>query len=96
MACGWWSEMEHNTYKDEAAVKADQRSIDFLREAGVDWVSDSHPWGGETARMNSLRETDGYRPGPLSQLETWMLEFHDLLRARIPEVNLAAAPARFA
>jgi phenylpropionate dioxygenase-like ring-hydroxylating dioxygenase large terminal subunit len=37
-----------------------------------------------------------YRPGPLSQLETWMLEFHDLLRARIPEVNLPAAPARFA
>jgi phenylpropionate dioxygenase-like ring-hydroxylating dioxygenase large terminal subunit len=37
-----------------------------------------------------------YRPGPLSQLETWMIEFHDLLRARIPEVNLPAAPARFA
>ena len=37
-----------------------------------------------------------YRPGPLSQLETWMLEFHDLLRARIPEANLPAAPARFA
>jgi phenylpropionate dioxygenase-like ring-hydroxylating dioxygenase large terminal subunit len=38
----------------------------------------------------------GYRPGPLSQLETWMIEFHDLLRVRIPEVNLPAAPARFA
>ena len=38
----------------------------------------------------------GYRPGPLSQLETWMIEFHDLLRARIPEVNLPEAPARFA
>ncbi len=37
-----------------------------------------------------------YRPGPLSQLETWMLEFHDLLRARIPEVRLPSAPARFA
>ena len=36
-----------------------------------------------------------YRPGPLSQLETWMLEFHDLLRERIPEVNLPEAPARF-
>ena len=36
-----------------------------------------------------------YRPGPLSQIETWMLEFHDLLRARIPEVRLAEAPARF-
>jgi phenylpropionate dioxygenase-like ring-hydroxylating dioxygenase large terminal subunit len=37
-----------------------------------------------------------YRPGPLSQIETWMLEFHNLLRARIPEVRLANAPARFA
>jgi len=37
-----------------------------------------------------------YRPGPLSTIETWMLEFHDLLRARIPEVSLAEPPARFA
>jgi phenylpropionate dioxygenase-like ring-hydroxylating dioxygenase large terminal subunit len=37
-----------------------------------------------------------YRPGPLSQIETWMLEFHDLLRERIPEVSLPEAPARFA
>lgn len=36
-----------------------------------------------------------YRPGPLSQIETWMLEFHNLLRARIPEVRLPSAPARF-
>ena len=37
-----------------------------------------------------------YRPGPLSRIETWMLEFHDLLRARIPEVSLPVRPARFA
>ena len=37
-----------------------------------------------------------YRPGPLSTIETWMLEFHDLLRARIPEVALPEPPARFA
>jgi phenylpropionate dioxygenase-like ring-hydroxylating dioxygenase large terminal subunit len=37
-----------------------------------------------------------YRPGPLSLIETWMLEFHNLLRTRIPEVRLASAPARFA
>jgi phenylpropionate dioxygenase-like ring-hydroxylating dioxygenase large terminal subunit len=36
-----------------------------------------------------------YRPGPLSQIETWMLEFHELLRARIPEARLPSAPARF-
>ena len=37
-----------------------------------------------------------YQPGPLSLIETWMLEFHDLLRARIPEVRLPAPPAHFA
>jgi phenylpropionate dioxygenase-like ring-hydroxylating dioxygenase large terminal subunit len=37
-----------------------------------------------------------YTPGPLSALERWMLEFHDLLREAIPEVRLPAAPARFA
>jgi phenylpropionate dioxygenase-like ring-hydroxylating dioxygenase large terminal subunit len=36
-----------------------------------------------------------YRPGPLSEIETWMLEFHELLRARIPEVQLPSAPAHF-
>ena len=38
----------------------------------------------------------GYRPGPLSQLETWMMEFHELLRARIPEACLPKPPAHFA
>ncbi len=36
-----------------------------------------------------------YRPGPLSQLETWMLEFHELLCSRIPEMQLPSAPAHF-
>jgi len=36
-----------------------------------------------------------YRPGPLSQLEKWMLEFHNLLRERIPEFKLASAPEHF-
>ena len=40
--------------------------------------------------------SSSYTPGPLSRLERWMLEFHELLRARIPEVRLAAPPARFA
>jgi phenylpropionate dioxygenase-like ring-hydroxylating dioxygenase large terminal subunit len=37
-----------------------------------------------------------YEPGPLSTLENCMLEFHNLLRDRIPEVRLASAPAHFA
>lgn len=36
-----------------------------------------------------------YRPGPLSQLEKWMLEFHNLLRERIPEFKLGSAPEHF-
>ena len=38
----------------------------------------------------------GYRPGPLSRIEKWMLQFHDLLRDRIPEFNLPEPPQRFA
>jgi len=45
--------------------------------------------------QRGLRDS-AYRPGPLSQIETWMLEFHDLLRARIPEASLPQPPARFA
>lgn len=37
-----------------------------------------------------------YVPGPLSDLERWMSEFHDLLRERIPETRLPSAPASFA
>jgi phenylpropionate dioxygenase-like ring-hydroxylating dioxygenase large terminal subunit len=40
--------------------------------------------------------SSSYEPGPLSTLENCMLEFHDMLRDRIPEVKLASAPARFA
>jgi phenylpropionate dioxygenase-like ring-hydroxylating dioxygenase large terminal subunit len=37
-----------------------------------------------------------YRPGPLSNIETWMHQFHDLLRTRIPEFSLPEPPTRFA
>ena len=37
-----------------------------------------------------------YEPGPLSSLESWMFEFHELLRERIPEARLPQAPAHFA
>jgi len=47
-------------------------------------------------RLQRGMNDSAYRPGPLSRIETWMLEFHDLLRARIPEVALPERPARFA
>jgi phenylpropionate dioxygenase-like ring-hydroxylating dioxygenase large terminal subunit len=37
-----------------------------------------------------------YEPGPLSRLEGCMLQFHELLRGRIPEAREPRAPARFA
>lgn len=36
-----------------------------------------------------------YTPGPLSNIETWMTEFHDLLERQIPEIRLPAPPSRF-
>jgi phenylpropionate dioxygenase-like ring-hydroxylating dioxygenase large terminal subunit len=47
-------------------------------------------------RVQRGLQSSSYRPGPLSHIEKWMLEFHELLRAKIPEVNLPSAPARFA
>jgi hypothetical protein len=65
MACGWHSEMQQGTYPSEADVRADMKSLDVLAECGIDWVSDSHPWGGETEKMNALGPDDHYEPGPL-------------------------------
>jgi len=47
-------------------------------------------------RVQQGLASGSYEPGPLSTLENCMLEFHDLLRERIPELRLASAPARFA
>jgi len=48
------------------------------------------------ARVQQGLASPSYEPGPLSRLERWMLEFHELLRERIPEVRLPRAPAQFA
>jgi phenylpropionate dioxygenase-like ring-hydroxylating dioxygenase large terminal subunit len=37
-----------------------------------------------------------YQPGPLSKLEGFMFEFHNLLRERIPEFRLPSPPKQFA
>jgi hypothetical protein len=65
MACGWHSEMQHGTYTSDKMVGEEMRSLDFLAECGIDWVSDSHPWGGETEKMNALGANDKYMPGEL-------------------------------
>jgi hypothetical protein len=66
MACGWHSEMEQHTYTEQS-VDGDVKSLDFLAACGIDWLSDSHPWGGETAKMNALGADDKYEPGSLEQ-----------------------------
>jgi phenylpropionate dioxygenase-like ring-hydroxylating dioxygenase large terminal subunit len=48
------------------------------------------------ARVQRGLGSRSYEPGPLSSLESCMLQFHDMLRVRIPEVREAHAPARFA
>jgi len=40
--------------------------------------------------------SSSYEPGPLSRLESCVLEFHNLLRERIPEARLASPPSHFA
>ncbi len=39
--------------------------------------------------------SSSYEPGPLSRLESCMLQFHDVLRDRIPEAAQASAPSHF-
>ena len=76
MACGCHSEMSGwwpwpvaaNRWPGghtQQTVEGDMKSLDFLAECGIDWVSDSHPWGGETDRMNALGADDKYEPGAL-------------------------------
>ncbi len=40
--------------------------------------------------------SQGYEPGPLSDTEMCMRQFHDLLRQQIPEMALDRVPTTFA
>ena len=72
MACGWHSEMEHGPYT-ELSLAGDMKSLDFLASCGIDWLSDSHPWGGETAKMNALGPCDRYELGPQVSARFWSM-----------------------
>jgi phenylpropionate dioxygenase-like ring-hydroxylating dioxygenase large terminal subunit len=48
------------------------------------------------ARVQRGLASGSYKPGPLSNIEGWMYEFHNLLREKIPEFRLAQAPKQFA
>jgi len=48
------------------------------------------------ARVQRGLQSGSYRPGPLSDIERWMVEFHELLERRIPEIRRPQPPASFA
>jgi phenylpropionate dioxygenase-like ring-hydroxylating dioxygenase large terminal subunit len=71
----------------------EMRAVRFLSNRINASVNNEDKWLCE--RVQRGLASSSYRPGPLSQLEGCMLEFHDLLRERIPEFRLPAAPKQF-
>jgi phenylpropionate dioxygenase-like ring-hydroxylating dioxygenase large terminal subunit len=74
----------------------DRREMKVLRRLGARInaaVNAEDRWLCE--RVQRGLESPHYRPGPLSTLETWMFEFHDLLERAIPEIRADAPPAKF-
>ncbi|MDP9011338.1 MAG: aromatic ring-hydroxylating dioxygenase subunit alpha [Pseudomonadota bacterium] len=69
------------------------RAARYLSNRINNSVNDEDKWLCE--RVQRGLASSSYKPGPLSRLERSMLEFHDLLRERIPEFRLAAAPPVF-
>jgi phenylpropionate dioxygenase-like ring-hydroxylating dioxygenase large terminal subunit len=70
------------------------RAVRYLSDRINESVNAEDKWLCE--RVQRGLASSSYRPGPLSALENSMLEFHDLLRDRIPEFGLAQAPQQFA
>jgi len=75
-------------------ARPEMRALRFLSSRINKQVNDEDRW--LCARVQRGLASSSYEPGPLSQLERWMQEFHGLLRERIPELRLASAPAQFA
>ncbi len=74
-------------------ANAEMRAVRFLSGRINTQVNNEDKW--LCQRVQRGLASGSYRPGPLSQLEGCMLEFHDLLRERIPEFALANAPKQF-
>lgn len=74
--------------------RREMRAVRYLSSRINTQVNNEDKW--LCSRVQRGLASPSYRPGPLSQLERWMLEFHDLLRARIPEFALGQAPDQFA
>jgi phenylpropionate dioxygenase-like ring-hydroxylating dioxygenase large terminal subunit len=70
------------------------RAARFLSNRINTQVNNEDKW--LCGRVQRGLASSSYRPGPLSRLEGYMHEFHNLLRERIPEFRLANPPERFA
>jgi hypothetical protein len=62
-ACGWHSQMEQDACDTDEQLERELQSLAFCAACGLDGVTDSHPWGGESAGMAALREGDRYALG---------------------------------
>ncbi len=71
----------------------EMRAVRFLSGRINASVNNEDKWLCE--RVQRGLASSSYRPGPLSRLEGCMLEFHNLLRERIPAFRLPVAPTHF-
>jgi phenylpropionate dioxygenase-like ring-hydroxylating dioxygenase large terminal subunit len=69
------------------------RAVRYLSSRINDSVNNEDKWLCE--RVQRGLASSSYQPGPLSRLEGCMTEFHQLLRQRIPEFRLPAAPPQW-
>ena len=70
------------------------RAARFLSNRINTQVNNEDKW--LCSRVQRGLASGSYKPGPLSNIEGWMYEFHNLLRERIPEFRLPQAPKQFA
>jgi len=74
-------------------ASAEMRAVRFLGNRINTQVNNEDKW--LCTRVQRGLGSRSYEPGPLSTLESWMFEFHNLLRERIPEARLPSAPRQF-
>src|SRR5580698_2231248 len=70
------------------------RAARFLSNRINTQVNNEDKW--LCSRVQRGLASGSYQPGPLSSIEGYMYEFHNLLRERIPEFRLSSAPKQFA
>jgi phenylpropionate dioxygenase-like ring-hydroxylating dioxygenase large terminal subunit len=75
-------------------ARPEMRALRFLGNRINTQVNNEDRW--LCSRVQRGLASSSYEAGVLSQLERCMLEFHHLLRSRIPEFRLPAAPTHFA